>query len=135
MTSPLERYDNPDHWERPPDFDWQTESRDFAAFVLGLEAGLGRRFEVETGSRIQDASFHSEIVLPGGRLRFSNFGRMIAVTPDSEIPEDVMAAIRELAAGRGYTLVPTADLETPYPRGDGTQLGIRTWWIRYFDYL
>lgn len=135
MTSLLERHDDPDHWEYQRDFDWQTESRDFAAFVRDLEARLGRRFDVETGSRIQDASFHSQILLPGGLLRFSDFGRMIAVTPDSEVPEDVMAAIRELAAGRGYTLVPTADLEAPYPRADGTRLGIRTWWIRFFDYL
>ena len=107
IVSLLERHDAPNQWERPGDFDWATESRDFAAFVVDLEGRLGRRFDVETGSHIQDASFHSQILLPGGLLRFSNFGRMIAVTPDNEILADVLAGIRELAAGRGYTIVPT----------------------------
>jgi hypothetical protein len=135
MSSTLERFDDPEHWERPSDFDWASESRAFAAFVADLQTKLRRQFEVETGSRVQDASFHSQISLPGGLLRFSNFGRMMAFAPDSEVPEDVLAAVRELAATHRYLLVPSAELEKPYPPGDGTRFGIGAWWIRYFDYL
>jgi hypothetical protein len=60
---------------------------------------------------------------------------MIAFTPDAEIAEEVRATVWQLAATHGYTLVPTSDLETPYPREEGLRLGISTWWIRYFDYL
>jgi hypothetical protein len=135
MTSLLEQHDDANHWERPSNFDWPKESADFSSFLRELESKVGRNFEYETGSRIQDASFHSQIVLPGGLLRFSNFGRMIAFTPDNEVPAEIRLVIGQLANARGYTLVPTTDLEQPYPRGGGTRLTIGTWWIRYFDYL
>jgi len=135
MTSVLELYDDTSSWERPNHFDWAKESADFLAFVEELESTLRRKLERETGSHIQDASFHSQIVLPGGLLRFSNFGRMVAFTPDSEVPEEVRLVIVQLATARGYTLIPTADLERPYPGGGGTRFTIGTWWIRYFDYL
>lgn len=135
MNSLLEHYDDPEHWEQPAGFDWSAESRSFAAFVADLKRRFDRTFEVETGQLIQDASFHSQIALPGGWLRFSKFGRMIALTPGSEVPDNILAGIHDLAEEHRYTLVPTADLERPYPRGDGVRLGIRTWWIRYFDWL
>jgi hypothetical protein len=135
MTSLLEQHDDTSHWERPSNFDWARESADCAGFVSELASRVGRKFEFETGSRIQDASFHSQVVLPGGLLRFSNFGRMIAFTPDCDVPEEIRSVVEQLAVKRDYTLVPTADLEKPYPRGGGTRFTIATWWIRYFDYL
>jgi len=131
----LERFDDPNHWERPADFDWPSESRAFGVFIADLQKELRREVDFETGTRIQDASFHSQIALPGGLLRFSSFGWMIAFAPDSEVAEEILAVVRKLAATHGYILVPTAELERPYPRGDGTRFGIGTWWIRYFDYL
>ena len=135
MNALLQQHDSPEHWEYPRDFDRATEGRDFAAFLMDLETALGQRLPVETGAHIQDASFHSQIGLLGGALRFSNFGRMIAFTPDAEIAEEMARTVRQLAATHGYVLVPTSDLETLYPREEGLRLGIRTWWIRYFDYL
>ena len=131
----LTRHDHPTQWESPPDFDYNAAASRFAAFVQDLSEAIGATVRSETGAEIQDASFHSQIALPGGLLRFSSFGWMIAFAPDSEVAEEILAVVRKLAATHGYILVPTAELERPYPRGDGTRFGIGTWWIRYFDYL
>ena len=128
----LERHDDTDDVECPPDFDWDKGRADFMAFAGELESRARRTFEQETGSGIQDASFHSQLTLPGGVLRFSNFGKMIAFTPDSEVPEFLRSVVEQLATERGYTLVPTVHLEKPYPRA---RFGIETWWVRYFDFL
>lgn len=131
----LEDLDDTEHWERPESFNWKQESSDFADFVRDLESQLSAPVEVETGANIQDASFHSQVLLSGGVLRFSNFGRMIAFGPDSEIARNVLCAVEQLAKSHDYVLVSTSDLEKPYPTDRGVGLGIRTWWARFFDYL
>jgi hypothetical protein len=91
--------------------------------------------ESETGTHIQDASFHSQIYLGTGALRFSAFGRMLAYTPDMEVEDDIREQVERLAAERGYILIPTDILETDYSGAHPGVDGIRTWWIRYFDWL
>jgi hypothetical protein len=135
MRDLLQRLDDPNHWEHPADFDRDAEIRAFEDFVTELWAILNLDFPTETGTLIQDASFHSEASLPGGLLRFSNFGRMIAFAPDNEVSDKVVASVRELAVRHAYVLMSTTELETPYMRAEGNRFGIDTWWIRYFDYL
>ena len=135
MNTLLEKYDDAKRWERPSNFDWPKESGAFMGLLRELESRIGLNLEHETGSRIQGASFHSQVVLPCGLLRFSNFGRMIAFTPDSEVPYGIRSIIGDMATKRGYSLAPTVDLERPYPRSGGARFTIATWWIRYFDYL
>jgi hypothetical protein len=122
-------------WECPRNFDRSQAVQQFRKFLSALEDETGLRFEFETESSIQDASFHSEIRMQTGWLRFSNFGRMIAFTPDYEAPSDVVATIHRLAPGHGYSIIPTDALETDYTsKRDGSEK-IDSWWIRFFDYL
>ncbi len=136
----LRRHDHPTHWERPPGFDWQRAENQFAQFVESLSAALGTTLHSETGSYIQDASFHSEITLPLQNplvawIRFSNFGDMVTVSNDNPVPEGTLQVIQNLLAQHGYVYIPAEVLHTPY---DGHAAGvgwIRSWWIRYFDWL
>lgn len=106
------------------------------AFAIALCTRVGRTLSVNSGRSIQDASFFGEIDLHPlfGRLRFSSYGRMIAFTPDHDIPDEIVAMVSDLAQERGYILIPTSLLETTYS-GHIQSDSIDTWWIRYFDYL
>jgi hypothetical protein len=101
----------------------------------------GTTLYFESGSHVQDATYHSELrarsfsssgsALVFG-LRFSNFGHMIGLTPWGEPRDDVVAAIAELATERGYMFIPAEILRTEYPNREHTGYG--TWWDRFFDY-
>lgn len=129
------RHDDPVHWEFPLGFDPASEYAAFAAFVDEFRRRISGAHHVETGSEIQDASYHSAILGEWGQLRFSNFGRMVAFTDDATVPAVVRTAVRDLAVQRGYLLVPTSELGHAYPHSDRLGGDIGSWWIRYFDYL
>ncbi len=135
LRSLLMQHDDGIHWEYPAGFDHGRATNRFAAFASALSAELPEPVTTETGTSIQDASFHSQILLPGGALRFSSFGDMIAFTPDHEIPTRHVEAVVALAVRHGYTLVPTSALETPYDGAGAGSTEISTWWIRFFDWL
>lgn len=136
----LRRHDHPTHWEYPPGFDYRTATERFARFVEELSARLGVALRAETGSHIQDASFHSQVFVPLPRdrhalIRFSNFGDMATISDDEPVPEPTMAAVVELLGKQGYVYVPAEVLAEPYTGSNPGVTGIRTWWIRYFDWV
>jgi hypothetical protein len=136
----LRRHDHPTHWEYPPGFDHASATARFARLVDDLSAALTVAPRVETGSNIQDASFHSQIYLPlaDGRfalVRFSNFGDMVAVSDNEPVPERTMRVFQDLFARHGYVYVPATVLAEPYTGGNPGVTGIDSWWIRYFDWV
>jgi hypothetical protein len=103
----------------------------------------------ETGTGIQDASFHGQILLPHSlltedalredsliRLRTSNFGRLAtAYDDDALVRPDALSTIISVLEEQGYTYVPTVVLNEPYPGKNPGVCGFRTWGMRYFDWI
>lgn len=132
----LEAADRQGQWEQPDGFDHQAALHRFNGFLAELEQRLGGRLQADTGSSLQDCSFHAEVFFEGGLLRLSNFGNLAAFTPDHTVSSDVVDSVSELLARHGYIFLPdTAELEETYPRVPGPSPGGWTWWIRHFDYL
>src|SRR5262245_45341559 len=107
------KHDHPTQWEYPPDFDYNSATARFAEFVVALSTILGSELQSETGSRIQDASFHSQVFLPipdgqHALVRFSNFGDMVTVgtvSDDKLVPESILELVTQLLPKHGYTYV------------------------------
>jgi hypothetical protein len=136
----LREYDDSTHWEYPPSFDYRAATIRFKKFADELSATLGVPLTTETGSYIQDASFHSQLLVPlaGGRntlIRFSNFGNMVTISEDEPAPEEMLSTIKRLFDRYGYVYVPASVLEQPYRGSNPGVTGIDTWWIRYFDWV
>lgn len=139
----LEQHDDPKYWEYPGGIPRHAQAGSdlrFQQFVKLLEDSLGKTWPIETGIQIQDASFHSQILFDApdthsGGLRFSNFGNMIAFTPDHELPTSLKEAVVAVAEQLGYVLVPSDVLEEDYTGRNPGVSGIATWWIRYFDWV
>jgi hypothetical protein len=136
----LALHDHPILWEYSLDFTHDTATARFAKFVEELSAALGTSLRSETGSYIQDASFHSQVFLPLSDdhcavVRFSNFGDMVAVDDEEPIPDTTIKQVTELLAKHDYTWVPAAVLHAPYTGVNPGVTGISSWWIRYFDYV
>lgn len=140
FTELLQRHDDPKHWEHPPGFDYKTAERRFAKFTEALSSAVGVPLKSETGSLIQDASFHSQIFLPlreerYALIRFSNFGDMATVSADEPVPAALLETVIELLGKHGYVYVPSRVLDRPYKGKNPGVTGISTWWIRYFDWV
>lgn len=132
----LEAADRQGQWEQPDGFDRRAAIQRFSRFLADVEQRLGRRLLAETGSMLQDCSFHAEVSLDGGLLRFNNFGNLAAFTSDHTVSAAILDIVAELLSQHGYTfLVRTAELEEPYPPFPRSSPGGWTWWIRFFDYL
>jgi hypothetical protein len=132
----LQRLDDATHGEAPPGFNRQEAEQSFAEFVKELSSRMDEPLQSETGVHVQDASFYGQVIFgTGAALRFSAFGRMVAFTPDMELPENVLLHVKQLVGEQGYTLVPTEILETDYTGPHPGVDGIDSWWIRYFDWL
>lgn len=134
-TGCLAQHDDPTHREYPRGFSYDHAVQRFEEFAIALQACLGQSLSTESGNYIQDASFHSQFLFEGRSLRFSNFGDMIAFTPDVEVPGSLRQAVRRLAEQLEYVLVPTEILEERYTGSNPGVTGIQTWWNRYFDYI
>ncbi|HEY0557502.1 MAG TPA: hypothetical protein VGG20_24830 [Thermoanaerobaculia bacterium] len=129
----LHRLDDPMRGEAPAGFDRSDAIARFGEFAGGLAAAA--TVELASDTRIEDASFFAELGFGTGALRFSSFGNMIALTPDAEPPPSLLEHILKLAPRHGYVFVPANELEQPYTGSNPGVMGIRDWWIRYFDYL
>jgi len=135
--------DEPNSWEFPSRFDYDQLNREVRAVWRELESQLGRTLPIEDGSRIQDASFHADIILwqqQSGKvihrvsLRFSNFGNMVTLTDEESVPDVEYRIIQSTLHDHGFTYVPTDELEKEYYGVIPDRRTIGTWWIRYFDY-
>ena len=129
------RYDDPVRWEYPATFDRKLAISRFREFVHALDAITSTTHQTETESDIQDASFHSQVNLGSGWLRFSNFGNMTAITPGAEVDEALVSTLHTLCEKRGYVLIPADVAELPYTGLNPGVTGIRDWWIRFFDWV
>lgn len=134
-ASLLRSHDDPVRWEYPPGMDYRKQVSRFRHFVTALEERLGEKLQVETESHVQDASFHSQVLIGGAHLRFSNFGDMVATTDDKSIAPATLDIIKNLLAAHGYVFVPHDLLEEDYTGDNPGVTGIRDWWIRYFDWV
>src|SRR5687768_6570902 len=136
----LRRFDDPVRWEYPAGFDDAGAAQRFRRFAEELASVWDKPLTIETESHIQDASFHSQIMVPvrdgeSVLVRFSNFGDMATFAEEVAIPDDLRQALLELFEKHGYVYVPAHVLETPYSGGNPGVTGIRDWWIRYFDWV
>jgi hypothetical protein len=150
-TNLLQQHDDPKHWEYPAGFDYDAVTARFAKCAEALSTALGIALKLETGSYIQDASFHSQIYVPienerYAMIRFSNFGDMVSVgtcyfgemapdVGDKPIPPALLKAIVAVLEKEGYVYVPAEVLTQPYTGKNPGVTGIRDWWIRYFDWV
>lgn len=141
----LERYDEPGAYEFPRAFRYpELEAR--ATEVAHRLIAIGQRVTIEGAAHNQDASFSVAILLHNyeksvdrllyqPNIRFSNFGNLVSVTWDEQIPEtDLKRIVQELEAC-GFTFIPESELDCDY---DGIMTDKKTfssWWIRYFDWI
>jgi hypothetical protein len=123
--------DDPLHWEEPANFDRARALSTFRRFVSDLEDALNHRVDYDAFASLDDARFHGEIFLPGGPLRFSNFGRMVAFVEGKKTPATLRATVTRLCGAHGYTLLDDEVLETPYS-GKNPRLRKGSWLTRYF---
>lgn len=140
LQQTLALLDDPVRWEYPEGFDYASANSRFLVFVESLNATFNSAFKTETDSHIQDASFHSQSYVSHGGdrihlIRFSNFGDMVAIDGDSELPRDVLDTLCDLFADHNYRFVPCSVLDDPYTGSNPGVTGIDTWWIRYFDWV
>jgi hypothetical protein len=57
------------------------------------------------------------------------------VREDESVPAALLKTVIELLEKHGYVYVPSTVLDQPYTGRIPRELGIDTWWIRYFDWL
>lgn len=139
-TDLLNKHDHSKFWEYPPGFDYKAAQAKFAKFADELKATLDANLRTETGSHIQDASFHSQIFLSlpdEGQtvIRFSNFGGMVTYSEDEVVPEAVAEILKKLFEKYDYQYVPESVLIQPYSGKNPGVTGISSWWVRYFDWV
>lgn len=139
----LREHDDPIRWEYPSGFDHLAAIAKFEAFSKELSLSLGLPLKTETGSYIQDASFHSQIYVPQtddryAQVRFSNFGNMVSVFSvfeDQPVTEDMLEIIKVLLEKHGYVYVPESILDQPYTGRNPGVTGISNWATRFFDWV
>lgn len=140
----LRDHDDPVRAEAPAGFRREAAESEFEAFANTLTAMLGSAREIETGVRIQDASFHGDIRFPeslvaGGSIagvRVSNFGRFCCVyDSDADVQPSVLDTVRQVASQCGYVFVPSRVLDLPYHGRNPGVSGFETWGQRFFDYI
>ncbi len=140
----LRKFDDPIRWEDPEDFDYEKEQKLFFAAKDRLQGALREKLDFETGSSIQDASYHSMIKISGellkkpedyAQVRFSNFGKMISFVNEIGIRESIQINIVQHLQNLGYIYIPEKVLKEQYTGNNSGVTGIDTWWVRYFDWV
>ncbi len=128
----LRHHDDPMRWEAPRMFNRCAELRRMQRFVASLEGSLERRLDHELGAGLGDAAFHGEVFLEGASIRFSNFGRMIAILDGDHLTSSTRRFISQVADEHAYILIPEALLGLPYARAQGYEPCRETWGSRFF---
>lgn len=135
----LRSFDDPVHWDQPPDFDRAVAAQRSEVFCADLKSRSRISLGFESGDSVQDASFHSQIHMSiHGEvvsLRFSNFGDMAALMGEAAVPAALLDKIKNLLGIHGYTYIPEFVLEEPYTGVNLRVSGIQDWWVRYFDWV
>ncbi len=136
----LKSHDDPRHSEHPRGFDRAAAEVRFTKMAREiLSAFPGSR--LETGTEIQDASFHGQIfVASAGRfalVRVSNFGGFVTFFGDDDdcLSAEAAERLQGVFAAHGYTFIPPEVLSAPY---DGTCPGVSgfpDWGYRYFEWI
>ncbi len=128
--------------EFPTGFDYEEARRRAVLLANRLERKIGMPCKLETGSYIQDASFHSMIVLPTpdapdsfqSTLRLSNFGDLATISDEGSVDPVHLHIVTSCLAELGYQYIPLDVLQEKYDGENRVLRGV-SWWIRYFDYL
>jgi hypothetical protein len=81
------------YWEYTKYFDLDEANKRFRHFAHAFDIATRKTHPIETGTSIQDASFHSQIDLGGTYLRFSNFGNMVTVDDEGAIDSQSLSII------------------------------------------
>lgn len=135
----LKRFDDPDHWEQPPNFDRTRAKQKAETFSEDLKSRIRVSLGFESGDSIQDAAFHSQIHMSiHGEvvsLRFSNFGDLVALMGEAAVPAALLDKIKSLLGFHGYTFIPEFVLEEPYTGVNRSVGENQDWWVRYFDWI
>jgi hypothetical protein len=155
----LRRLDDPAHLEHPARFDYAAEQGRFQSLVAELEERFRCTCQVEAGTRVQDASFLGQLVIPASALvrgvavflRVSNFGSLALLGAegpgrydDAEtlnlIAETDRRVVLEVLAALNYVPLMEGVLSAAYDGScdvfrDAYSSYSPTWFTRYFDYL
>lgn len=128
----LRLQDDPLRWEAPRMFNRCAELRRFSRFVLDLEERLDRKLDHAIGARVDEAAIHGEVFFEGAAIRFSNFGRMIAIIDGDRLGSPARRLVEALADRHGYTVIPDALLLEPYNGKNPLVSDKETWGSRFF---
>ena len=140
----LKANDDSTRWEYPEGFSYQDAQNKFISAKNMLQNVLRKKLKFETGSHIQDASYHSRILLDieflksskeHSQVRFSNFGNMVSFVNEDLIKENIKIDIVQHLLNLGYVYVPEKVLEEQYTGNNPGVAGIDTWWVRYFEWV
>lgn len=139
----LSKFDEPGAYEFPSGFDYERLERKARNVAIRLERELGEGITFAGAEHNQDATFCIEILLRSYQLedsrgwikpclRFSNFGDLVTLCWEEQIPDERVLKICQVVIDGGFHYVPSSDLDDPY---DGVMAGkFDNWWSRYFDW-
>lgn len=149
----LRRLDDPEHVERPANFDHQQAGDRFLALMGRLEAEFGGDVSADGWDSVQDASHFGRLVVPAdltessARLvvTVSNFSPLASVALENPgvydqvefealLEPDDRRRLDTALGSTGYVVVPDSLLWRPYD-GEVEFLHGGSWWIRFFDHL
>jgi hypothetical protein len=149
----LEAHDDLRGWYGPVDYNYEAAEQRFLEFARELQASFDVECRVESGQKIQDATFLGQIDLPPEvfnradrvydpvAIRVSNWGNFAAVGDESALEPAWLDQIKALLERSGYVYIPSSVLARTYRRGRlrgwaRPHMSARrpTWWDRYFDY-
>ena len=151
----LRELDDPDHLERPADFDRAATAERFEMLVERLERVFRCRCTADPDE--QDASFWGTVRVPAEATRtgaqlvvcVSNFGSLVTVSVENPgaydaeetavllDPEDE-ARVEGALDHLGYVVVPEQELWRDYDGPSEFIVGAGhggTWWTRFFDWF
>jgi hypothetical protein len=148
----LKDSDDPRYAEFPGGYNKQSYDDSIKRFLKLAEqvkSVLGSECVIESGDKVQDASFIGEVLLPtgvlqepmkspadfGANLRVSNFGDLATISEELPINEDILDRVVSLIRSAGYRYVPYDVLTTPYTGTNPGVTGYHNWYHRFFDFI
>ena len=86
---------------------------------------------------VQDASYLEALALNVNEknlteIRFSRYGRMVAITNEDLVPENLLKIVREILRSYGFNYISEAGLGEPFRLRDRMN---GDWFHRFFDYI